>query len=252
MTEGQKKDIDNAEKSGIPPKARMKLFSRETGGGRMLVFIKDDYKNYLRTKRMIELKTGDTGGVLEYLQGRQVNDPDFTYAIQVDMDDQVTNIFWADARMKIDYGHFGDVVCFDTTYKKNKGRPFGFFVGVNHHKQTVIYGAALMYDETAESFEWLFKSFANAMSRDEPVTILTNENPAMAKAIASSWPKTYHRLCVGTCIKMQQNTLDMFLITSKLLPRISVTVYMTMTRLMTSAVLGMRCLISTTCKIMNG
>ena len=55
--------------------------------------------------------------------------------------------------MKLDYEYFGDAVCFDTTYKKNKdGRPFALFVSVNHHKQTIIFGAALLYDETSETF----------------------------------------------------------------------------------------------------
>ena len=62
--------------------------------------------------------------------------------------------------MKLDYEYFGDAVCFDTTYKKNKeGRPFALFVGVNHHKQTIIFGAALLYDKTSETFMWLFDSF---------------------------------------------------------------------------------------------
>ncbi|OMO58098.1 Zinc finger, PMZ-type [Corchorus olitorius] len=30
----------------------------------------------------------------------------------------------------------------------------------------------------------------------EPKTILTDQDPAMAKALASQWPETYHRLCV--------------------------------------------------------
>ena len=67
--------------------------------------------------------------------------------------------------MKLDNECFGDVVCFDTTYKKEKrkkeeeGRPFALFVGVNHHKQTIIFGAALLYDEISETFMWLFNSF---------------------------------------------------------------------------------------------
>jgi zinc finger SWIM domain-containing protein 3 len=38
----------------------------------------------------------------------------------MDVEDQVTNIFWADAKMILDYGIFGDVVFFDTTYRTNK------------------------------------------------------------------------------------------------------------------------------------
>ncbi|KAL7200261.1 hypothetical protein ACSBR1_032227 [Camellia fascicularis] len=41
--------------------------------------------------------------------------------------------------MIMDYGQFGDVVTFDTTYKLNSAhRLFESFVGFNHHKETVI------------------------------------------------------------------------------------------------------------------
>ncbi|MGV7959431.1 hypothetical protein PJP14_29455, partial [Mycobacterium kansasii] len=83
----------------------------------------------------------------------QVDDPSFFYAIQVDEDDQITNMFWTDTKSIMDYNVFGDVVCFDTTYRINSyGRPFVPFIGVNHHKQTIIFGGALLYDETIESF----------------------------------------------------------------------------------------------------
>lgn len=63
-------------------------------------------------------------------------------------------IFWADAKMVTAYSYIGDVVCFDTTYRKNKeGRPFAMFFGVNHRKQTTIFGAAMLYDETAQTFK---------------------------------------------------------------------------------------------------
>ncbi|XP_062114475.1 protein FAR1-RELATED SEQUENCE 12-like [Humulus lupulus] len=114
-----------------------------------------------------------------------------------DEDDLLTNIFWADARMKESYYNFGDVVSFDTTYRKNHDcRPFAMFVGVNHHKQTTIFGAALLYDETTETFMWLFDTFVEAMSWKKPKTILTDQDAAMEKALRSQWPETYHRLCI--------------------------------------------------------
>ena len=70
--------------------------------------------------------------------------------------------------MMIAYSYLGDVVSFDTNYRKNKeGRPFSMFLGVNHHKQTTIFEAALLYGETAESFIWLFETFAKAMSGEK-------------------------------------------------------------------------------------
>ncbi|KAL3511291.1 hypothetical protein ACH5RR_030692 [Cinchona calisaya] len=143
------------------------------------------------------MNVGDTGAVLEYLQKMQLDDPNFFYAIQVDEDDLIKNIFWADEIMKADYSSFGDVVCFDTTYRKNnEGRPFALFVGVNHHKQTTIFGAALLYDETILMFEWLFDTFARAMSGKKPNTMLTDQDAAMARALTSTWSKTRHRLCI--------------------------------------------------------
>ena len=115
----------------------------------------------------------------------------------MDENDLITNIFWVDANMMVDYDYFGDVVCFDTTYRKNKeGRPFAMFVGVNNHKQTILFGAALLYDETIETFAWLFDTFEKAMSGKRPMTILTDQDAAMAKAITSQWPGTSHRLCI--------------------------------------------------------
>lgn len=105
----------------------------------------------------------------------------FFYSIQIDEDDLITNIFWADSKKVVDYEVFGDVVCFNTTYKKlDDGRPFGLFVGVNNHKKkkTTVSGATLLYDETADSFVWLSKNFLTAMSGKKPQTILTDEDAA--------------------------------------------------------------------------
>ncbi|XP_020409148.1 protein FAR1-RELATED SEQUENCE 5 [Prunus persica] len=179
------------------PKAALEFLSRQAGGRESLGFIPDDYKNYLHSKRTREMKLGDTGGVLEYLQQMQLIDPNFFYAIQVDEDDLITNIFWADARMMVDCDYFGDVVCFDTTYRKNKeGRPFAMFVGVNHHKQTIIFGAALLYDETIQTFTWLFDTFVKAMSGKKPKSILTDQDVATSAALSLKWPETSHRLCI--------------------------------------------------------
>uniref|UniRef100_A0A803PZF9 SWIM-type domain-containing protein n=1 Tax=Cannabis sativa TaxID=3483 RepID=A0A803PZF9_CANSA len=204
ITPAQASEIEMAENSGIAPKASMELMIRRAGGHENLGFILDDCRNYIRTKRTIQMRAGDTGGVLEYLQKMKSKDPNFYYALQADEDDLLTNIFWADARMKESYYNFGDVVSFDTTYRKNHDcRPFAMFVGGNHHKQTTIFGAALLYDETTETFMWLFDTFVEAMSWKKPKTILTDQDAAMAKALRSQWPETYHRLCIW---HMYQNT----------------------------------------------
>ncbi|XP_028093881.1 protein FAR1-RELATED SEQUENCE 5-like [Camellia sinensis] len=105
----------------------------------------------------------------------------------------------------MNYAQFGDVVTFDTTYKLNKEhRPFPSFAGFNHHRETVIFGAALLYDETAESFVWLFQNFLEVMSRKAPKTLFTDQDTAMAKAIPIVMPNTSYQLCTW---HLMQNVL---------------------------------------------
>ena len=89
-------------------------------------------------------------------------------------------------------------MCFDTTYRTNQyDQPFAPFIEVNHHKQTFCsIHADLLYDETIESFKWLFKTFLSAMSGKQPKTILTDQSAAMAKAIAEVFDELNHHLCV--------------------------------------------------------
>ena len=197
LTPAQKEEINLADKIGLPPKLSCDLMASRVGGHENLGFTVVDCRNYLQTKRTIEMKVDDTGGVLEYLKLMQLDDPSFFYALQVDKDGLISNIFWADAQMLVAYSNFGDVISFDTTYRKNRdSRPFAMFLGVNHHKQTIIFGAALLYDETADTFIWLFDTFVRAMSGKKPKIILTDQDAAMAKALGLRWPETSHRLCI--------------------------------------------------------
>ncbi|KAL5698277.1 hypothetical protein ACHQM5_029338 [Ranunculus cassubicifolius] len=94
------------------------------------------------------------------------------------------------------YKQFGDVVSFDTTYKTNKYHlPFAPFTGVNHHFQTIQFGCALLQDETEASFIWLFETWKDAMGGVEPVSMITDSDPAMKAAIPKVFPNTRHRLC---------------------------------------------------------
>ena len=53
---------------------------------------------------------GEAGSLLKYFQDKIVENPSLQYAIQLDCNEQITNLFWADAKMIVDYAHFGDVI----------------------------------------------------------------------------------------------------------------------------------------------
>ncbi|XP_043717617.1 protein FAR1-RELATED SEQUENCE 5-like [Telopea speciosissima] len=188
--------IDLTDDSGIRPKATFDLMGMQVGGSENLGCTRVDLNNYLRTKRQQDLAFGEAGSLLAYFENPTRNNPLFTYSLQLDNGEQITNIFWADPRMLIDYAVFGDVVIFDTTFCTNKEyRPFGIFTGFNHYRGATIFGAALLYDETVPSFKWLFETFLETHGQKKPKTIFTNQDAAMSRAIAEVLPETWHGLC---------------------------------------------------------
>jgi hypothetical protein len=69
---------------------------------------------------------------------------------------------------------FGDVFIFDMTHKTNKHRMLiAMFVGSNHQLLNLVFGHALLRDESSDSFEWLFRMFKARMGEREPHVLLT-------------------------------------------------------------------------------
>jgi zinc finger SWIM domain-containing protein 3 len=175
ITELQGFEIETADDAGIRSKATHTLASIQVGGSLNLSYTLRDHKNYLRGKRQREMTYGQAESMLMYFQDKIANNPSFQYALQMDSEEQIANIFWVDANMIIDYAHFGDVVSFDTTFGTNKeSRPFGVFVGFNQFRETVVFGVVLMYDETFESFKWLFETFLKVHNGKQPKTSYTD------------------------------------------------------------------------------
>ncbi|XP_052291650.1 protein FAR1-RELATED SEQUENCE 5-like [Citrus sinensis] len=166
-------------------------------GGSQMGFNNRDCYNHLRNVRHKQLDGGDAQSVLIYFRKKQAENPQFFYAIQCDEKGQATNFFWVDARSRLAYHCFGDVVSFDTTYRTNKyDMPFAPFTGVNHHLQSIQFGCALLQDETEVTFQWLFETWLEAMGGRPPVSIITDQDLAMKRAIVTVFPNTHHRLCL--------------------------------------------------------
>jgi zinc finger SWIM domain-containing protein 3 len=128
ITEAQASQIVLGDESGLRPKDLHEYISKQAGGIETVGFTKEDLKNYLNTKRKQSLKYGEVGALMMYFKQESEN-LSFFYDFQMDVEEQITNKFWADTQMINDYGYFGDVITFDTTYKINKDyRPLGVFL----------------------------------------------------------------------------------------------------------------------------
>jgi hypothetical protein len=108
--------------------------------------------------------------------------------------------------------------------------PFGIFVGIENHGRTILFGYALIRNETVSTFRWLMKvssytsffsinfgrlflssflivspcifylfsllqTFVTLMKKF-PKTIITDQDPWMNQAIAFEMPSTKHAFCI--------------------------------------------------------
>jgi hypothetical protein len=129
---------------------------------------------------------------------RELNDR-FYYVIDMDDDSRLQNVFWADARSRASYEYFGDVITFDTTYLINRyDMPFAPFVGVNHHGQSILFGAGLLLNEDTYTFVWLFETWLKCMNYKAPNPIITDRDKVMKNAIGIVFPKHNIDIVYGT------------------------------------------------------
>ncbi|GAB2286404.1 hypothetical protein Dimus_039763 [Dionaea muscipula] len=180
----------------MPICQQMSFFEMQSGGVEHVGFLQQDLYNVERDR--IESVVGHDADMLyEYFQIEKEKNVGFTFAIEKDDEGRMTHCFWADATARKSYQYFGDVVVFDTTYNTKKySLIFAPILGVNHHRQTTLFGCAFLSDETTESFEWLFEIWLKVMPADPPRMIITDQDPAMTKAISRTMPTTHHRFCI--------------------------------------------------------
>uniref|UniRef100_A0A7N0U5Y5 SWIM-type domain-containing protein n=1 Tax=Kalanchoe fedtschenkoi TaxID=63787 RepID=A0A7N0U5Y5_KALFE len=135
-------------------------------------------------------------GIIKHFHEKTKSDGSHYFAMDLAPDGSLRSVFWADGRSRSAYAQFGDVLVFDVTYRTNHFKlPFAPLVGVNHHRQSILFGAALLEDETEETFAWLFEQFLKCMFEKPPLTIITDQDGAMKKAIKRIFPHTRHRFC---------------------------------------------------------
>ncbi|CAM0905787.1 unnamed protein product [Alopecurus aequalis] len=173
----------------------MGLLSRLSGGRDRMGCHEKDVLNMKAANTRKEFED-DVQKIYRLFEDMKKENENFYYDVQVDEQSRILNIFWASASSRVAYQDFGDCITFDTTYKSNiYHMPLAVFVGVNNHLQSTIFVVALMANENIESFKWVFIQFLQCMDGKQPMCILTDQCPSMAKAIPAIFYKSLHKLC---------------------------------------------------------
>lgn len=150
--------------------------------------------------------------VLDYLKRMQVEDPGFDYAIEggseLDLDGSMV---WADSTSRNNYSYFGDTVRFESYGARGYRAPFACFTGVNHHAQPVLFGCALLSNESEASLVWVLKTWLQVMHSNAPVSITTDPGRVIQMAVSQVLPDTRHRFCRWSIFRQaKENVAHMY------------------------------------------
>ncbi|GAU24456.1 hypothetical protein TSUD_319330 [Trifolium subterraneum] len=195
LTEADKQVVDGLHSQGVRTCHIVGYLMGQKGGGHEgLGIIRKDLYNY--TDHQARVRIAEGYATLSYFQGKADGDASFFSEFSFTDDGHLENIFWADATSRFDYECFGDVVAFDATYRKNMyGKPLVIFYGYNHHGETTIFDAALVFDETIKTYKWVLNMFSKTMYGKHPKSVITDGDKSMREAIIVVFPNTRHRLC---------------------------------------------------------
>ncbi|RYR74180.1 hypothetical protein Ahy_A02g008812 [Arachis hypogaea] len=196
MSEGDKAQVDSFKQFGIATLKIMAYMAGQSGGYGMLRFTKRDLYNYVHGQRVVRICDGDAAATISYLEGKANADMMTVAHYTRTADNRLGSLFWADGEMMSDYQVFGNVLSFDSTYRSNKyKKPLVVFSGSNHHKQTSVFGFALLEDEEVRTYRWVLLNLLDVMGQKKPCVVVTDGDKAMRAAIAEVMPTTTHRLC---------------------------------------------------------
>ncbi|XP_037412255.1 protein FAR1-RELATED SEQUENCE 5-like [Triticum dicoccoides] len=199
----------------VKPRRIMSIFRRLCGGklGNNTFDVKK-LDNLKQGERIRKKENTDIEWTLQYIDKLQIDTPGFCYRLQRDTDNTVLGIFWTDARFRLNYRLFGKIISFDTTYSTNKyNMPFAPIVGINGHGRTIVFGWALLQDETSDTFEWIFQTFMEVMQWKKPGIILTDQDAGMKAAIPKVFPYAIHRFCLWHIFKNVRENMSAFMAT---------------------------------------
>ncbi|GKD66152.1 FAR1-related sequence 5-like protein [Tanacetum coccineum] len=194
VVEGGENSTSKKRKRYSPTRAH-RLKAALVGGYDKVRGTSTDYYNF---KRCVNSFIGDRDAqmLVDKMCKRKLHVPEFCFEYHTLHSKGLVRLFWAGETMKCNYVAFGDVVSLDATFHTNKyGYKFVPFTGIDHNQRCVTFGAALLSDETTESFSWMLEAFLKTHKKQPPFAV-TDQDGALRKAVVKMFPDSHHRLCM--------------------------------------------------------
>ncbi|XP_020245169.1 protein FAR1-RELATED SEQUENCE 5-like [Asparagus officinalis] len=183
-----KRIIENLSEEGMAPSTIARVYNVVSKSIDEEYITAQQCIDHIRTRRKNNIDN-ECISIIKNFQDRKEIDPEFYFSIELDQTGTLRSVFWADGRSISSYLSFGDVVVFDVTYKTNHlSLPFAPFTGVNHHRQSILFGCALLADEQEDTFIWLFTQWLKCMHGVAPNAIITDQDAQIGGAIRQQLP----------------------------------------------------------------
>ncbi|KAJ0909214.1 putative transcription factor FAR family [Helianthus annuus] len=196
LTRSHEDMIKKMSNLNIGPVRAFNIMKELCGGFDNVGATKCDFKNF---KKELNVFIGefDAEMLVKRLTRKKEFLPNFTCEYQTTEEGVLKCLFWADEDMKRNFYMFGDVVSLmpRTSETSKYNMMFVPFTGIDNHNRNVTLGASIIGPETAETYSWLLNVCKDAFGY-APRVIVTDQDPAMKRAIEDVWPDSRHRLCM--------------------------------------------------------
>ncbi|XP_040988969.1 protein FAR-RED IMPAIRED RESPONSE 1-like [Juglans microcarpa x Juglans regia] len=179
VSDSVKRVLDINDEAGIRMNKSFGSLFVGAGGFENLPFLEKYCRNYINKAKHLRLGKGGAGALQEYFCRMQCKN--LCFFVLMDLDDE--------GRYEM---------------------PFAPFVGVNHHRQSILLGAVLISSEDMETFVWLFQTWLKCMGGIAPKAIITDQDRWMKNAIAVVFPKSQHRLFLWHKLKKVPEKLSSY------------------------------------------
>ncbi|KAL8507443.1 hypothetical protein ACS0TY_018113 [Phlomoides rotata] len=145
ITDDKGNAIEDMISSGMKPTDSFRYMAHDAGCEDCIGHTLKDHMNYVNCLRMEAIEGGDANSMIEILYEQASQETDFFFRIRHDDMGRLCSVFWRDSMMREDYNVYGDVVCFDTTYRTNKyNLIYASFVGLNNHRKSIFFCLCLL------------------------------------------------------------------------------------------------------------
>ncbi|XP_057803129.1 protein FAR1-RELATED SEQUENCE 5-like [Salvia miltiorrhiza] len=195
LDEFQQRFIIYGLKANIGPMSSFRMFREIMGSYDRIGCKGNDFKNFARDLK-VHSKGSNAHMLLESFTNKQDLGNGFRFFHDVDEENKLCRIIWADQTSIKNFSLFGEVVSYDATYNTNKHKLiFTPFTGKDNHGKCVSFGAALISHEDTESYSWVLDRFVQIMGH-APQIIITDQDLGLKGAVASCWKETRHMFCM--------------------------------------------------------